>query len=167
VEKDALGPSWLVLRCPPAATERLETDLRGFNLAAWTPRFRTLARTRHTRRKKAIEMIALPSFVFLGEKDLEEARGLYATGQIGKFHVFAISGVRVLLSEKDLEGLRAVDQEQEPQKPKRFEVGQKITVTSGPFAGRAGEVLKPDGAYYYVELAENKLRMKIPPFLLA
>lgn len=99
---------WWVFRCSGSETGDLEEKLSESGHTVWTPR--TWYRKRVPRKKvyRDILMAMLPSYLFVSQHaDLDLLASLGA--KHGFWGPMAIRGVRVLIKDADLAGLRAAD----------------------------------------------------------
>lgn len=163
---------WCILRTSGARTIPLAKSLAEAGIEAWTPIQMTSRRRPRSKVRVEREAPIAPTFVFARACHVGELARLRAlpSSPHPSFSIFSHAGRIPLVSEKDMTGMRAVE-DSERRKILRKQrqpivIGQELTPTKGGFAGMTGIVEDAQGRYAIVNFGGWMRGVKVDSWLL-
>lgn len=160
---------WVVLRCAGKNTMPLVQAMEKRGLDSWTPLWRRKRRYPRSSKYRTVVLPALPTFVFLAEKDMWSALDALTEFATPGFSLMHSYGEIIRIKDAELASLRKISDVKPAEKNPVVwpQVGERRRVTSGAFTGMTGLVKGKTKHHCLVELDGSRFPVvKIPPFLL-
>lgn len=167
---DAYSPDlWFILKMAASRTVPLAESLLAAGFDVWTP-METVSR-RHGRARRRVQSTAptMPTYVFARVKHLDAlfAEAINPSSNHPQFSVFRYLGKIPLISDRELDGLRAGERHRGSSKSRpAYQAGELVRVADGPAAGMSGVVQASRGKYALVCFPGFQVPLKISTFAL-
>lgn len=169
--------SWFILRMAGGDTLRVVEYLTRRGFEAWTPIERKRGRMPRTRASFDKAFALMPTYAFASVHDLNRIHHLASVPANDRpcFSVFQHNGGVPLIGDGQLDALRAEEGRlqgiyeracRKGRRGPRFDPGQAVRLTEGPFAGLDGVVQEQQGQFALVNLRGFHSPIKIQSLLL-